>query len=170
MLFLYWFLPQNVYDSFDDNDLRKIAFFKKNTDGTYRFKGYYGGNNGALTGIATDEVQLIKAECLVRKNRALEGIEILNMLIVKKWDKNKHFIPFTTLDGLNAVLRERRKELMMRGLRWMDIKRLNKEGANISLTRTVNNKVYTLPANDLRFALPIPDDVIAMSGMAQNLR
>lgn len=163
-------VPKDVYDSFADNDLRKIAFFRKNTDGTYRFKGYYGGNNGSLTGIATDEVQLIKAECLVRKNRALEGIEVLNMLIVKKWDRYKPFIPFTTSDGLNAVLRERRKELMMRGLRWMDIKRLNKEGANISLTRTVNNKVYTLPPNDLRFALPIPDDVIALSGMEQNPR
>ena len=59
---------------------------------------------------------------------------------------------------------------MMRGLSWMDIKGLNKEGANISLTRTINNKVYTLPANDPRFVLPIPDDVIEMSGMAQNSR
>ncbi|HEY0177744.1 MAG TPA: RagB/SusD family nutrient uptake outer membrane protein, partial [Pedobacter sp.] len=71
---------------------------------------------------------------------------------------------------LRIVLQERRKELIMRGIRWMDIKRLNKEGANITLTRKLNGNVYTLPANDLRFALPIPDDVIAFSGMKQNLR
>ncbi|SEM08104.1 hypothetical protein SAMN05216436_101351 [bacterium A37T11] len=56
----------------------------------------------------------------------------------------------------------------MRGLRWMDIKRLNKEGANITLTRNLNGQIYTLPPNDPRFALPIPEDVIDLSGMQQN--
>ena len=68
------------------------------------------------------------------------------------------------------ILLERRKELLMRGLRWMDLKRLNMEGAAITLTRTVNGQVYTLPPNDLRYALPIPEDVIAISGMQQNPR
>lgn len=52
----------------------------------------------------------------------------------------------------------------------MDIKRLNKEGANITLTRTLNNSVYELLPNDLRSALPIPEDIISLSGMEQNRR
>ncbi|HEY0175330.1 MAG TPA: RagB/SusD family nutrient uptake outer membrane protein, partial [Pedobacter sp.] len=165
--------PAEVYNSFSSDDLRKTAFFRKNTDGTYRFKGYYGGTNGPLCGIATNEVYLMKAECLARKGKVAESMDLLNTLLIKRWDKTKTYIPFAAADAetaLNIILKERRKELMMRGLRWMDIKRLNKEEANISLTRTVNGKVYTLPPNDLKFALPIPEDIIAISGMVQNYR
>jgi hypothetical protein len=58
----------------------------------------------------------------------------------------------------------------MRGTRWTDIKRLNKEGAGISLKRNVNGNSYILPANNLRFALPLPDDIVSLSGMQQNPR
>jgi hypothetical protein len=58
----------------------------------------------------------------------------------------------------------------MRGLRWMDIKRLNKDGAKITLTRNVEGNTYTLPPNDLRYALPIPEEVISLTGMPQNIR
>jgi hypothetical protein len=38
----------------------------------------------------------------------------------------------------------------MRGVRWFDLKRLNKEVENITLYRMVNNQTYILPPNDLR--------------------
>ena len=66
------------------------------------------------------------------------------------------------------VLLERRKELTLRGLRLSDIKRLNKEGRGITLTRIVNGVAYTLPANSARFANPIPENIIEISGMEQN--
>ena len=66
------------------------------------------------------------------------------------------------------MLTERRKELLFRGVRWVDVKRLNKEGYGISLQRTIDGQTYRLGPNSLRFALPIPEDVIAMSGMPQN--
>jgi len=56
----------------------------------------------------------------------------------------------------------------MRTLRYTDLKRLNKEGANITLTRFIKGQTYTLLPNDPRYALPIPDDVIQVSGMPQN--
>ena len=49
-----------------------------------------------------------------------------------------------------------------------DVKRLNKEGAGISLTRTVNGKSYSLSPNSSGFVLPIPELVIEASGMPQN--
>lgn len=58
----------------------------------------------------------------------------------------------------------------MRGLRWMDLKRLNKDSANIILTRQVNGQTYTLQPNDLRYALPLPEDIIQITGMQQNPR
>jgi hypothetical protein len=73
-------------------------------------------------------------------------------------------------EALNIILIERRKELLMRGLRWMDIKRLNKEDAGIVMKRTINGQTYTLLPNDLRYSFPIPEDVISLSGMQQNPR
>ena len=76
----------------------------------------------------------------------------------------------TEQEALTKILTERRKELPFRGLRWMDIKRLNKEGANIILVRNMNGQTYTLQPNHIRYALPIPESVIALSGMQQNPR
>ena len=165
--------PTELYDLFAEGDLRKRLFFADNTDGTHYFKGGYLGSDGPNAGISTDEVLLIKAECLARTDDAMGGLSLVNRLMLKRWDKSKAYLPFTTSDSAEAlriILVERRKELMMRGLRWMDIKRLNKEGYNISLKRLINGKIYSLEANDLRFALPIPEDVIALSGMEQNRR
>ncbi len=58
----------------------------------------------------------------------------------------------------------------MRGLRWADLKRLNRDGANITLTRTVNGQVFTLPPNDLRYAIAIPENVIEIGSIQQNPR
>ena len=56
----------------------------------------------------------------------------------------------------------------MRGLRWMDLKRLNKEGANIVLKRVTEDKEYTLLPNSNFYALPIPEDIIQLTGMPRN--
>lgn len=91
---------------------------------------------------------------------------------MKRW-KTGTFVPFTasTSSGaLATILAERRKELMMRDLRWMDIKRLNKEGAGITLKRIVAGQPYQLQPNEPRFALPLPAYVLALTGMQQNPR
>jgi len=165
--------PSELYDSFNANDLRKRAFFATNTDGTVYFKGSYFGLSSLFGGIATDEVLLIKAECLARAKSTSESMVLINKLMLKRWDKSKPYSYYSTSDPEEAkqiVLAERRKELMMRGLRWMDIKRLNKEGENISLTRIIHGETYILRPNDLKYALPIPEDVIRLSGMEQNRR
>lgn len=165
-------LPES-FDSYDLSDLRKQFFFKRNPDNTYRFRGDYGGDDGPFSGIATNEMFLIKAECLARSGKVLACMDVLNSLLIKRWNNAKVYVPYSVdnvAEALSVVLKERRKELIMRELRWMDIKRLNKEGANIILTRTLNNKIYELIPNDLKYALPIPEDVISLSGMEQNRR
>ena len=72
--------------------------------------------------------------------------------------------------ALQVVLDERRKELVMRGLRWMDLKRLNAQGANIVVSRGFNGQTVSLLPNDPRYALPIPEDIIQLSGIPQNER
>lgn len=151
-----------LLNSYNEYDLRKNAFFAHATPG-FTFKGTYNGNRTSLfTGIATDEVFLMRAECEARLNNSEAALNDLNTLMEKRW-KAGFFIPFTATtsqEALDLILTERRKELIFRGLRWMDIKRLNKEGANIILTRLLDGKQYTLPPNDNRYALPLPLDIV----------
>jgi len=159
-----------LYNSYDNNDLRKSAYYYPLSPG-YIFKGTYNGNLSSLfTGIATDEVYLMRAECYAREGQPQQAMDDLNTLLKTRW-RTGTFVPMVatnSTDALNIILTERRKELVFRCLRWMDIKRLNKEGANISLTRLINSKSYMLPPNDNRFALPLPTDIVNISGMPQN--
>ncbi len=161
-----------LYASYATNDLRKTVFFRNNNNGTYGFKGSYEGGATFFVGVAVDEMYLIKAECLARRNAVPEAMAVLNSLLIKRW-KAGTFIPFTATnknDALQLILRERRKELLMRSLRWADVKRLNKEGHNMTMRRRLNNIDYILPPNDLRYALPIPEDIIELAGIPQNPR
>jgi hypothetical protein len=56
----------------------------------------------------------------------------------------------------------------MRSLRWPDIKRQNREGANIVLQRLSAGTVYRLEPNSGLYALTLPADIIEQSGIPQN--
>jgi hypothetical protein len=136
------------------------------------FKGSYSNYEGEFSGIATDELYLNRAECFARAGNITNALNDLNTLLIKRY-KTGSFVSLTALTASAAlvlVLQERRKELVIRFTRWMDIKRLNKEGAGITIRRLVHGQLYSLSPNDLRYALPIPEDVIALSGIQQNPR
>ncbi|KQN35820.1 hypothetical protein ASE92_06645 [Pedobacter sp. Leaf41] len=166
-------MDPGLYDAYGTNDLRKILFFKRNTDGSYAFKGNYTGLSTAVmfSGLAVDEVLLNRAECYVRLGRLVEAAIDLNTLLAKRY-KTGTFTPITFIDGENAlktVLVERRKELLFRNLRWSDLRRLNQDAVSaVTLNRTINSKVYTLIPGDARYVLPIDRTVILLSGMQQN--
>lgn len=163
-----------LYGSYDTNDLRKTIFFDSISDG-YSWYGSYasvGNHIENFSGIATDEIYLIKAECAARSDNVSEAMSTLNQLMVKRW-KSSEWTPFTATDAADAlgkILNERRKELCFRGLRWEDLRRLNLEGANITLKRILGEVEYSLPPEDLRWVMLIPRDVINRSGMQQNPR
>lgn len=161
----------SLMQSYKTNDLRVPAYFFTNSSGYSSFKGSYTASiYSVFTGIATDEMYLTRAECYIRENKIQAGLNDLDTLLIRRY-KTGTFIPLTAgsqSDALNMVLNERRKELVTRGLRWMDIKRLNKEGRNIILNRMVNGQTYTLKANANFYALPLPDDIIKITGMPQN--
>ena len=153
-----------------DADLRKSVYFRSNNNGTFHFRGSYNGNNALFSGVATNEMYLTSAECHARVGNTDRALSLLNSLLVTRYRTNE-FVPLTEREPsvlLQRILDERRKELPMRGLRWMDIKRLNKEGRSIVLSRTYNGEVYSLQPNDRRYALPLPEDVVALTGMPQN--
>ncbi|MBB2147343.1 RagB/SusD family nutrient uptake outer membrane protein [Pedobacter gandavensis] len=162
-----------IYLLFEQNDLRKSIFFRTNSLGKINIKrGYVGAGSYPFTGLATDEIYLIKAECLARKGDAIAAIDKLNQLLINRYKTNL-FLPLTATspaDALQKILNERRKELLWKSLRWSDLKRLNRDGENIILTRSINNVTYTLPPGDPRYVFPIPNQEITLSGIQQNPR
>jgi len=69
------------------------------------------------------------------------------------------------------ILKEKRKEMVLRSNRWEDLKRFNNtSGAKMILTRKLDNQIYTLPPFDNRYTMPIPEYVIKFSGVQQNIR
>ena len=163
-------VDSSLYSSYADNDIRKTLFFTAR-NGFHSFKGNYTSALNLFGGMAIDELLLIRAETNVRLGKVESGLNDLNALLVKRIKKGE-FIPykgFNQEDALRLIKRERRKELLMRGLRWMDIKRYNKyDGDNIKLIRYIDGKKYELEPNSDRYALPLPTDIILLTGMEQN--
>ena len=163
----------NLIVLYKADDLRKIIFFSLNSLARYNVKrGYVGGGVYPFTGLATDEIILIKAECLARRNEPSLSSDFLNKLLINRF-KTNHFVPITAnnaQEALLSVLEERRKELVWRSLRWSDLKRFNREGMQIILNRKVGNTTYYLSPNDPKYVFPIPDSEINLSGIIQNDR
>jgi len=168
----YSIIDTVLYGSYADNDLRKVVFFSIYPNNLPGYKASYTGNQFAFSGLATDEVYLIRAECKARAGDVQGALKALNTLLSSRF-KPGTFQPYnasTPQGALQLILEERRKELVCRGLRFTDLRRLNKEGAGIMLNRIVNSKTYRLAPNDLRYTLPIPDDAIEGSLIVQNPR
>lgn len=167
----YGNVEPSLYEMYENNDWRKKLFFQITEDSLIKFAGSYDGSFLPFTGIATDEIYLTLSECEVRLGNIERGVSILNQLLSKRIRHPYNSLNATNKDEiLKIVMAERRKELVFRDLRWSDIRRLNKEGYNITLSRDISGVVYSLPPNDLRYAICIPEDIIERSGMLQNPR
>jgi len=157
--------------TYNNNDLRKKAFFT-GSGNAYAFKGSYTGNSFQyFTGVSTTEMFYVKTECMARTGQWLQAMDTVNNLLQSRWSNSVPYSPLIATSANEAVqiiLAERRKELYMRGLRFADIKRLNKEGANIILQRKIAGQTYTLQPNANYYALPLPADIIQLTGMQQN--
>lgn len=163
-------ISPNLYNMYEDSDIRKRAFFQLR-NGNLNFKGTYNNSIVAFGGIGTSELYLIKAECLIRENRLTEAKEVLNALFKHRYDIDKSVNYTNQRDFLDCLLQERRKELVMRGIRWTDLKRLNRsKETETVLMREVGGESYVLNPNDPLYVLPIPDIVIETSGIEQNKR
>lgn len=170
--------------SYANDDIRKAIFVKPNSGdhaGSFRFGGNYEptfGTSVLFNGLAVDEMYLTRAECYARTGNVTAAVEDLNDLLVTRWKTGTYTNvsdQITADAALTKILEERRKELLMRGLRWTDLRRLNKDGArkkDLSRSLTINGvtTTFTLPANDPRYVLLIPQNVINNSTMAQNPR
>ncbi len=158
------------------NDIRRqYTYVQVSTySGDYYYKiRTYNGNDGEH-GIRMAEAYLIRAEAYARTNRVSEALKDINDLRESRYRAGT-YVPETITDAnelLTFILKERQREFVWEdGFRWMDIKRL---GLNVKHTFIDENGVSTefeLKANDLLYALPIPQDAISKNkNLIQNPR
>lgn len=159
-----------LYSSYAESDIRKSLFFRSR-NGYHSFKGSYTAAFNLFGGLAVDELLLIRAETNIRLGRVKKGLDDLNTLLTKRVKKGQ-FVPYYGVSqphALKLIKIERRKELLMRGLRWIDIKRYNKyDGDNLKLIRFIGGTKYELEPNSEKYALPLPADIIQITGIEQN--
>lgn len=162
-----------LYKSYGENDLRRSIFFTPREDRLATFKGNYTGSNQLFGGLSINEVYLIKSESEARVGNLSAALTTLNTLLSSRY-KLGAFVPVVAEDketALGIILKERRKELVMRDVRWSDLRRLNRDTRfQTTLVRTLQDQVYTLKPNDQKYVFPIPDDEIRSSGISQNER
>jgi hypothetical protein len=165
-------IDTGLYNSYEDTDLRKKLFFKNFLLNIPGFKGSYTGGAFCFSGFASDELLLIKAECHAQTGDTGTSLAVLQQLLMKRYLKGQSPVSTnaTRLQALALVERERRKELIFRGLRWSDLKRYNMAGAQLTLSRTLGGQAYMLPPNHHRYLLPIPQNAINGSAITQNPR
>lgn len=156
-----------LFHSYSQNDLRSVIYYDIEADGRVSFKGSYQGGGAYFTGLASDELFLIKAECAVRQGDLFSAQSYLNRLLQKRYITGTFVdIDFSEMadhEALTIILNERRKELYMRGTRWGDLKRLNTDSRfAISLEREFEGRKYTLQPNETNWSFPIPDNEIEL--------
>lgn len=174
LLYRNAFVDTNLVASYHENDIRKSLYFVPANDNYHHFLGNYTGVATPFAGLALDEIYLIKAESEARLGDYNASMSTLNDLLINRW-KPGTFVPFAASspnEALDIVLEERYKSLLFRGLRWVDLRRLNLENDRaITLTRAFENgDIYELPPNDARYVLPIPLEEIILTGIEQNPR
>lgn len=162
-----------LFDSYTSEDLRRHLYFRTNTNGQTQFYGSYYGNDLFFTGLSTNEVYLIRAESYARLGNAPAALKDLNHLMRHRHNQST-FEPITYADEydvLNWIVAERRKELVLRGTRWEDLRRLNKEVRfEKAMKRVLGERVFELPPSHSRWVWPFPPEAIQVGGYLQNPR
>ena len=117
---------------------------------------------------------LVRAESYARKNLTEAAGEDLTLLQENRMALTpaeiQQVMALSKDELLDVILQERRKELVFRGLRWIDIRRLNSEGIqSITLKRVLGDSVYSFASEMVpTYTFKIPTEVIDLSGIAQN--
>ncbi len=159
----------DLIELYADGDIRRELFYMENEDepGTYGYKANYDqSESGAFIGLTTSEVLLIRAEAASRIGEVSTAISDLELLWQHRFE-NGISEPIDHMDAqqvLRTVLEERRRELVYRGRRWADLRRLNQDPAyQVTLKRTVNDITYSLLPESPRYAFLIPQVVIELN-------
>ncbi|MFN3759919.1 MAG: RagB/SusD family nutrient uptake outer membrane protein [Algoriphagus aquaeductus] len=166
------FVNPEIVRMYGNGDYRSSLFFRKSpVDSLVNFRGHYTGDYFVFGGLAVNEVVLNKAESAVRLGQTGKAREALNYLLSNRINP-KNFSPINAdsqSELLQKILSERRKELVFRGLRWLDLKRLNTEDeTKVTMRRKYNPENSILPPGDPRYVIPIPPIEVDLNPLIKN--
>lgn len=167
--------------SFEPGDLRVKLLYYSSDGYTYTVRGATNlvpafvtpSLQYTNTGTSVQEMKLIIAEAAARSNDLTTALQQVN-------DIRKNRFPAATYQPvasaeqaavLDAVLQERNHELPFSGLRWFDMRRLDKENRMQTVYRydAQGNVIATLPPHSPRYTLQIPAQVLSFNpDMPQN--
>lgn len=184
-----WTVSNKLYDSYDPTDIRRAAYFT--TDAILAAAGrpnaqrpgliirkYAGGAYGTATENVTNskvmrtaEMYLIRAEARAEQNKITGANSAESDLNALRANRIPGYVNVTLAsrdEAITQIFAERFKELALEGHRFWDLKR-----KGLPVSRNADDATSpasaTLPANDFRFALPIPlTELNANSAMVQN--
>lgn len=160
-----------VVDLYEEGDFRKARYVKTNDDNSYSFIGSYSGDDKFFTGIATDELFLVRAEASARTGDLQSALADLNTLRQYRIAE-PHFEELESSDPIEVmqwIITERRRELLLRGTRWEDLRRWNQDPIfAVDLVRIIGGEEYRLQPNSRKYCWPLPVAAIQNGGYDQN--
>lgn len=177
LAFCYGMLSPEMVQLFGQNDERLNQFFKTSDNSIYYFDEGSGAAlwNTSITyskfqpmsvGMRTAEVYLILAEAKARLKDIPGAVQTLNQLREKRIKRAEAVLPEPATERamVQAVIDERRKELISGFSRFWDLKRYNTEADYAkTITRTfplvstdVEKKTYTLKPDSRLYIIPFP--------------
>ncbi|MDO5970774.1 RagB/SusD family nutrient uptake outer membrane protein [Flavivirga aquimarina] len=113
-------------------------------------------------GLMLSDIYLVLAEAEARVGSKDKAMEYINYLRDYRITNNVPLTAGTNEEALIMALEERRREFsFVADFRFQDLKRLNTEPAFAKdVVHVLDGVTYTLPSNDPRYILPLPNSVI----------
>ena len=159
---------------FSEDDMRLQVYFTKNFRNIPTDKYVWAPYLRANLAVSSPEIYLIAAECEAREGSIERAIALINKLRDNRIKNNTDIVATDRNDALQKVLEERRRELAMSGMvRYIDLKRLNKESQFAkTVTHVTGEGTFSLEPNSPLYVLPIPAKVMRFNknSMKQNER
>ena len=167
--------------SFETNDLRVKKLYRSSDGYTFTIRGATLFIPSIVTsvfqylntGTSVQEMKLIIAECAARSNDLTVALQQLDDVRKARF-ASASYVPYQSGNQeavLQEVLKERNHELPFCGLRWFDMRRLDKENRMGTVNRynAQGTIIATLAPHSNRYTLQIPVQVLSFNpGMQQN--
>ncbi|MCX8492144.1 MAG: RagB/SusD family nutrient uptake outer membrane protein [Cyclobacteriaceae bacterium] len=166
-----WTVSSKLYALYSTSDVRRSAYFLNEpllanaSRPSLIIKKYAGGNYGSATEniansklMRTSEMLLIRAEARAELNKFTGANSAESDLNLLRANRITGYINVTLTSksmAIDEVILERFKELAFEGHRFWDLKRRGLPVSRV-LSDLPTPTAVTLPADDYRFALPIP--------------
>lgn len=167
-------LSESLTNLLGTKDLRYALFVRPGASFNPSYTGlgywspvnYSGAPDAPAVGLTVNETWLIKAECLARTGKRADALKILNDFRKLRFRPADYTLLTAATDdeALQLVITERRLEFFGTGMRWFDMRRLDKDALFAqTYTRVYDNITYTLAPHSNQFVFPFSQQVIAQN-------